>query len=57
MGLMLVMDASHLVYLEVALKTLRLHPPVPVAPKYVVEDNILADRALVKGKSMIVLTT
>ncbi|KAL4173828.1 hypothetical protein KRP22_005775 [Phytophthora ramorum] len=51
-------DVSQLVYLEAALKeTLRLHPPVPMAPKYVVEDTTLSDGTFVKGKSMIVLAT
>ncbi|KAG7390175.1 hypothetical protein PHYPSEUDO_008629 [Phytophthora pseudosyringae] len=51
-------DVGQLVYLEAALKeTLRLHPPVPMVPKYVVEDTTLADGTFVKGDSMIVLAT
>ncbi|KAE8915663.1 hypothetical protein PF005_g19816 [Phytophthora fragariae] len=51
-------DVSQLVYLEAALKeTLRLHPPVPMIPKYVVEDTTLSDGTFVKGGSLIVLAT
>ncbi|EGZ17528.1 hypothetical protein PHYSODRAFT_314852 [Phytophthora sojae] len=51
-------DVSQLVYLEAALKeTLRLHPPVPMIPKYVVEDTTLSDGTFVKAGSLIVLAT
>ncbi|KAG6623524.1 Cytochrome P450 86A2 [Phytophthora cinnamomi] len=51
-------DVSQLVYLEAALKeTLRLHPPVPMVPKYVVEDVTLSDGTFVKAGSLIVLAT
>ncbi|KAK1945923.1 Cytochrome P450 86B1 [Phytophthora citrophthora] len=51
-------DVSQLTYLEAALKeTLRLHPPVPMSPKFVMEDTTLADGTSVKGNSMIVLAT
>jgi cytochrome P450 len=51
-------DTSRLVYLEAALReTLRLHPPVPMVPKFVVEDTTLADGTFVKGNSVIVLAT
>ncbi|KAG2909006.1 hypothetical protein JG687_00013815 [Phytophthora cactorum] len=51
-------DVSQLVTLEAALKeTLRLHPPVPMVPKYVVEDTTLADGTFIKAKSLIVLAT
>ncbi|EEY62028.1 cytochrome P450, putative [Phytophthora infestans T30-4] len=51
-------DVSQLVTLEAALKeTLRLHPPVPMVPKYVVEDTTLADGTFVKANSLIVLAT
>eukprot|EP00644_Phytophthora_capsici_P002762 jgi/Phyca11/56109/gw1.55.137.1 len=51
-------DVAQLTYLEAALKeTLRLHPPVPMSPKFVIQDTTLADGTSVKGNSMIVLAT
>ncbi|GMF24436.1 unnamed protein product [Phytophthora lilii] len=49
-------EAGLLVYLEAALmETLRLHPPVPMIPKHVVEDTTLSDGTFVKRNSLIVL--
>ncbi|KAL3666868.1 hypothetical protein V7S43_007817 [Phytophthora oleae] len=51
-------DVGQLTYLEAALReTLCLHPPVPMVPKFVVEDTTLADGTPVKQSSTIVLAT
>jgi cytochrome P450 len=51
-------DVSQLVYLEAALKeALRLHPSVPVEPKYAVQDTTLSDGTFIPAGSAICLAT
>ncbi|ETN20964.1 hypothetical protein PPTG_21036 [Phytophthora nicotianae INRA-310] len=51
-------DVDQLVALEaVLMESLRLHPPVPMIPKYVEKDTTLADGTFVEANSLIVLAT